>query len=91
MARRKFGGYTIDYKKLNVKKQPTEGTITCKVQLSGNIEIGIDIDDWTWRGDWLTKMLFKDNPNNYRLKSVQNNYTAYSPDEVNVVTAVYEI
>ena len=70
--KRKFDGYNIDVCNRELVRHP-DGSITLKVVLLGNIEIGLEIDEWTWRGDWLLKLFFKDNYTNYRIKNVQNN------------------
>ena len=55
--RKKFGGYTINVVKKTKEKHPG-GLIVLTATLSGNIEIGLDIDRHTWREDWFTQLFF---------------------------------
>lgn len=85
----KFGGYKIYFKKISVREKSDTQQIVVKAQLSGNIEIGIDIDMFSWRQDEFTRAVFKKDAQQYELIHVYNCYTQYSPVEVNVVTAIY--
>ena len=90
--KKKFGTYTINVfdKK---QRQNTDGTISLEVTLSGCIEIGLEIDEWTWRGDWLLQLFFKDCYSDYRIVSLQNNdnwSNQGSLIEVNRVQAVVQ-
>lgn len=87
--KKKFGSYTINVNDKKVKKNP-DGTLTLEVALSGCIEIGLEIEQYTWRADWLLKLFFKDNYNNYRIVSIENNDSwsnKGSLTEINLVRA----
>lgn len=92
--KRKFGGYTINAKKIS-GAQKADGTIVTETLLEGDIEIGIDIDPHTWRGDWLRDFIFgKDSWESYRLLTVANSYLPVSQKggiapEKNLVTATW--
>jgi len=90
---RKFDGYTVDFTKLN-KKIRSDRLIETQSALMGNIEIGIQIDPMTWRGDWLRKMVFGKEADNYQLINVENHIFDITingvPTERNLVTAVWE-
>lgn len=92
--RKKFGGYSIDATKLK-KHTRNDGLLQTTTILEGNIEIGIDIDPYTWRGDWLRDFLFgKDSWKEWRLINVENHYVKDASErgeyiERNMVTAVW--
>lgn len=70
--KKKFGTYTIN---VFDKKQRlnANGTIGLEVTLSGCIEIGLEIDQGTWRGDWLLRLFFRDQYSDYYFVSLENN------------------
>lgn len=95
--RKKFGGYSIDARKYR-KILRTDGLTQTTTILEGNIEIGIEIDPNTWRGDWLRDFLFgKDSWQEWRLINVENYVSRASlwidgHEELvdrNIVTAVW--
>lgn len=70
--KKKFGRYTINVWDKKKRKQE-DGTIACEVTLTGCIEIGLEINQYTWQADWLLKLFFKDKYNDYRIISLENN------------------
>lgn len=84
--RKKFGGYTVDYKKVFCGVNTDAKTVDAIIQITGDIEIGIKIERMTWREDWLKEVLFRNNASKYRIVHLENNFIQYSPVEVNEVT-----
>lgn len=68
--RKKFGGYTINCTKPQSRHIDSD-TIESVVELSGNIEIGLEIDRMTWREDWLLKLIYGDNSSNYDIITLE--------------------
>ena len=84
--RKKFDRYTINIS----NKKKTANQLSCTI--SGTIEIGIEIDEWTWRGDWLIDQFFPQNiqeKNIIRLSNIVNNITMQNGVEYNNVQASY--
>lgn len=70
--KKKFDGYTIEV--INKVKRKLEPDLyRCSVDLKGDIEIGLHIDAWTWRGDWILKLFFKDDYMKYSIRCIENN------------------
>lgn len=90
--KKKFDGYTVDFTKINQTTR-SDGLIETQCAIMGNIEIGIEIDPLTFRGDWLCKAIFKDESHKYRLLNVENHIFDVTingvPTERNLVTAVW--
>lgn len=74
MAIRKFGSYRINVENIKKSKRK-DGTIKVSLDLSGNIEIGIEIDRMTWREDWVMEQVFKKDASNYRMTQFYQNDT----------------
>ena len=90
--KKKFGSYTININRKKITKN-ADGTLTLEVILSGCIEIGLEIDQYSWREDWLLRLFFKDEYSKYRIISLENNdnWTSVpSLVEINVVKAIVE-
>ena len=87
--KKKFGSYTINICDKKSHKNP-DGTITLEVILSGCIEIGLEIEEYTWRKDWLLQLFFKDKYMNYRVVSIENDdkWTNNPLTEINKVKAI---
>lgn len=93
--RKKFGGYSINAVQVG-RSVRGDKLIQTSTILEGNIEIGIDIDPYTWRGDWLREFIFgKGTQRQWRLINVENQYLPQSKlvkgeyVERNLVTAVW--
>lgn len=84
--RKKFGGYTINVVK-KTKEKHSDGLIVLTATLSGNIEIGLDIDRHTWREDWFMQLFFGDNYSKYRIITLENHINYESYNETNYITA----
>lgn len=72
--KKKFDRYTIEVSNKKITRQPN-GSLILEANLKGNIEIGIEIDNWTWRGDWflsLFKNTVSDIERRYRIQRVDN-------------------
>ena len=70
--RRRFGGYCIDARKYQ-RILRIDGLVQTTTILKGNIEIGLEIDPYSWRGDWLRDFLFgKGSATKWRLINVEN-------------------
>lgn len=70
--RKKFGSYTINVVKKEKKINP-DGLVVLTATLQGMIEIGIEIDRYTWREDWFLRLFFGDNYSKYRIITLENN------------------
>ena len=74
--KKKFDGYTIDVKKVKTTKIDNN-TIEVIFDLSGNIEIGLEIDRLTWRSDFLYNLVWGNNPerqsNFYMVDHIEHN------------------
>lgn len=88
--KKKFGRYTINVENKKRHVNP-DGSINLEVALSGCIEIGLKIEQFTWRADWLLQLFFKDDYAQYEFISLENNdsWSNY-PNliEVNIIRAV---
>ena len=88
--RKKFGRYTINVFDKKKKKQE-DGSIAIEATLTGCIEIGLEIDRYTWREDWFLKLFFGDEAHEYELLSLENNDSWSKKTiitEINIVKAV---
>lgn len=92
--RKKFGGYTIhcDKARLIPTNKNRSGTqnYEIRVELWGNIEIGIEIDEGTWRADWLLTHALKDQASNYHIVRLEQNMFYVDHVEHNQITALVE-
>lgn len=86
MMRKKFGGYTINIIK-KTKEVHEDGLIVLTATISGNIEIGLDIDRYTWREDWFLQLFFKGEYSKYRAITLENHTKYENYNEVNYITA----
>lgn len=88
--KKKFDGYTIDVKKVKTTKIDNN-TIEVIFDLSGNIEIGLEIDRLTWRSDFLYNLVWGNNPErqSWRTASIQNNFYMVDHIEHNKVVVRY--
>lgn len=92
MARRKFSSYRVDVTNIKKGKPNKEtGEFNVSMVITGNIEIGIEIDEWTWREDWFREILFKDKASDYEIvKGSLKNTISWDQEkytETNYVTA----
>lgn len=71
--RKKFGGYTINCSKLEIRETMDPNIYEVKISLWGNIEIGIEINRMTWREDWILQAAFKDNYTKYSIIKLEQN------------------
>ncbi|MBO7734724.1 MAG: hypothetical protein J6S67_19345, partial [Methanobrevibacter sp.] len=87
---KKFGRYTVNATK-GIKRERSDGLIETQTTIMGNIEIGLQIDPMTWRGDWLRDFMFGKDAAKYRLLNVENQTIDVRingvPTERNLVTA----
>lgn len=90
MAIRKFGGYRINVENIKKSKRK-DGSVKVSLDLSGNIEIGIEIDKMTWREDWVMNQVFKDNANQYRMTNLVQHDTYENYNERNHIEFVAEL
>lgn len=90
VMRKKMGRYMVDFTKVTRKPYlRKDGLYQTEAVIAGDIEIGIEIDPYTWTGDWLGEATFgKSDCKNYRLINVENNLTDYG--DRNEVVAVWE-
>ena len=90
--KKKFGSYTINVEGKKRIRNP-DGSLTLVVTLSGCIEIGLEIDEHTWRKDWFLSLFFNHDISKIRVKSIENR-DSWSNDpcllEVNTVTMVIQ-
>lgn len=88
--KRKFDGYTIDVKKVKTTKIDNN-TIEVVFDLSGNIEIGLEIDDFTWRSFFLYNLVWGNKPERqkWRTANIQNNLYIVDHIEHNKVVVRY--
>lgn len=92
--KKKFGGYTIHCDKARLipttKSWNGKQNYELRVELWGNIEIGIEVDKWTWRGDWILAHAFKENAHNYRITKIEQHNFYEDHIEHNQITAQVE-
>lgn len=88
--KKKFDGYTIDVKKIKTTKIDNN-TIEVVFDLSGNIEIGLEIDRLSWRSDFLYNLVWGNNPErqSWRTANIQNNFYMVDHIEHNKVVVRY--
>lgn len=88
--RKKFGGYKINISK-PIKILQDENTLVARVFLEGNIEIGLEIDRYTWRFDWIEDFIWKNNPekNLWAIQKIDNQIYNVEGIEYNCFTIVY--
>lgn len=88
--RKNFDGYTINVTK-PIKIKQDENTLIVRVFLSGNIEIGIEIDNWTWRIDWIQNLIWENSPekNLWAIQKIDNQIYDVEGIEHNCFTIVY--
>ena len=88
--RKKFDGYTINITK-PIKILQDENTLVVRVFLKGNIEIGLKIDRYTWRFDWIEDFIWKNNPekNLWSIQQIDNKIYDVEGIECNCFTIVY--
>lgn len=88
--KRKFDYCTIDVHK-NKIVQIDSDHCECLLTLAGNTELGLNIDKFTWRADWLAKVTFKnpDERSEWDLKTVYNNIYYKNGIEYNDVKSVW--
>lgn len=88
--RKKFDGYTITVTK-PIKILQDENTLVVRVFLKGNIEIGLEIDRYTWRFDWIEDFIWKNNPekNLWAIQKIDNQIYYVEGIEHNCFTIVY--
>lgn len=85
----------FDYCTINVHKNKTipidSEHCECSLTLSGNTELGLEINQWTWRADWLAEVTFKDPEERAKwdLKAVYNNIYYQNGIEYNDVKGVW--
>jgi len=85
--KKKFGRYCVNAVKNNKLSQRSDGLWEATITITGDIEIGIEIDPYTWRGDWLSDfVLGKEDTGNYRLINVENKFKGCSQ---NTITGVW--
>lgn len=89
---RNFGGYKVKVKRGDLTKIG-EGEYMSVIEIIGDIEIGIEIDNMTWREDWLRNILFGEGASirDYRIVSINNQISSREDGEHNVVTSVWKI
>lgn len=91
--KKKFGRYTVDFTKLNQIIR-SDGLVETQCAIMGNIEIGIEMDILSYRGDWLREAIFKNKADKYRLINIENHIFDVTingvPTERNLVTAVWK-
>ena len=89
--KKKFGTYRVDFKKIGKPVVREGGLVETKALITGDIEIGIDIDLYSWTGDWLREATFGDEASEYRLVTIVNSYQEDNEkgEEVNKVTACW--
>jgi len=88
--RKNFDGYTINITK-PIKILNDENTLVVRVFLKGNIEIGLKIDRYTWRFDWIEDFIWKNNPekNLWSIQQIDNKIYDVEGIECNCFTIVY--
>lgn len=88
--RKNFDGYTINITK-PIKILNDENTLVVRVFLKGNIEIGLEIDRYTWRFDWIENFIWKNNPekNLWSIQQIDNKIYDVEGIECNCFTIVY--
>lgn len=88
--KKKFDNYFINVTK-PIKIKQDENTLITRVFLSGNIEIGIEIDQYTWRIDWIQDLIWKNNPekNLWAIQHIDNKIYNVEGVEHNRFTIVY--
>ena len=87
--KKKFDRYTIEVCDKDLTRM-ADGSLVIEATLKGDIEIGIEIDKWTWRGDWFVSLFqnhVKDISKRYRIHSVVNNdeWDSVNKTEINRV------
>ena len=92
--RKKFGGYTINCDKARLtpttKSWSGKQNYEVRVELWGTIEIGIDVDEWTWRADWLLEHALKEKASEYHITKLEQNMFYVDYVEHNQITALVE-
>lgn len=88
--RKNFDGYIINITK-PIKILNDENTLVVRVFLKGNIEIGLKIDRYTWRFDWIEDFIWKNNPekNLWSIQQIDNKIYDVEGIECNCFTIVY--
>lgn len=88
--RKKFDGYTINITK-PIKILNDENTLVVRVFLKGTIEIGLEIDRYTWRFDWIEDFIWRNNPekNLWSIQQIDNKIYDVEGIEHNCFTIVY--
>lgn len=91
--KKRMGNYKVDFKKVGKPVElASRGTgilYETKAIITGDIEIGVDIDMYTWKADWLKDVTFGDDAGKYRLVDIVNNLADTDAGEVNKVTATW--
>lgn len=89
---RKFGIYKVKVKKRELV-EIREGEYKSLIEIIGDIEIGIHIDNMTWREDWLRDLLFGEGASvrDYRVVSIDNQISSKEDGEHNIVTSIWKV
>jgi hypothetical protein len=88
----KFGGYKVKVKKSPLTKIE-EGEYKSVIEIIGDIEIGIEIDNMSWREDWLREIVFGKNTSakSHRISSIDNHLNNNGDVPSNVVTSFWNV
>lgn len=86
--RKKFDKYVISVDKTLINEIDNV-TFTTFTLITGDIEIGISIDEGTWRADWLSKTIWGADAPRYRLLRVKNNFQNET-QTINKIIAFWE-
>ncbi len=85
--KKKFGSYVVNFKKVGKPVKRIDGLYQTEAVITGDVEIGIEMETMSWREDWLKEATFgKEDAKNWRLVNVLNDMDSY---DYNKITAAW--